>query len=66
MSQMGTHFPSLEIHSPSICWHQAHLNQAIVQPYNYELFVHIEGFSNFPLSLELNPSLVFPLKTLCH
>ena len=61
---MQTYVPSLEIHSPSICWHRAHLNQAIVQPYNHELSVHIEGFSNFALSLELNPSLVFPSKTL--
>ena len=64
INQMGTYVPSLEIHSPSTCWHQAHLNQAIVQPYSYELSVHIEVLSNIPLSLELNPSLVFPLKTL--
>ena len=63
---METRIPSLGIHSPSICWHQAHLNQVIVQPYNYELFVHIDVFSNIPLSLELNPSSIFPLKTLCH
>ena len=41
---METHVPSLEIHSPSIRWHQAYLNQVIVQPYNYELSIHIEVF----------------------
>ena len=61
---MGTYIPSLKIHSPSICWHQAHLNQALVQTYSYELSIHIEILSNIPLSLELNPSLVFLEKAL--
>ena len=42
ISQRETHVPSLEFHSLSIRWHQAYLNQAVVQPYNYELSVHIE------------------------
>ena len=46
---MGTHVPSLEILSPFIYWHQAHLNQAIFQPFDYELFIHIEGFFQFPI-----------------